>query len=160
MFQSNNIYVLNKKDKSAIIYTDADGKVIRLTADDFQSEAEFRAFKEWSDNDYHEIENARHIYSDNVLSLDGLSDEAASVDSAEDDYIRESLATERALMCRLLKRGLDDVLTPVQRRRLWLHYVDGLSLREIAQAENVGFTKIDRSIKLAKEKIKNILENS
>jgi len=32
MFNRKSIYALNKKDPNAIVYTDADGNLIRLTA--------------------------------------------------------------------------------------------------------------------------------
>ena len=41
MFNRKSIYALNKKDPNAIVYTDADGNLIRLTRDDFSNEEEF-----------------------------------------------------------------------------------------------------------------------
>ena len=38
MFEYKNIFVLNKKDKEAIIYQDVDGRTIRLTREAFASE--------------------------------------------------------------------------------------------------------------------------
>ena len=35
MFNRKSIYALNKKDPNAIVYTDADGNLIRLTCDVF-----------------------------------------------------------------------------------------------------------------------------
>ena len=49
MFNRKSIYALNKKDPNAIVYTDADGNLIRLTCDDFACAAEFQHWKDWSD---------------------------------------------------------------------------------------------------------------
>ena len=60
MFNRKSIYALNKKDPNAIVYTDADGNLIRLTCDDFACAAEFRRWKDWSDSDLRKEENADH----------------------------------------------------------------------------------------------------
>ena len=59
MFNRKSIYALNKKDPNAIVYTDADGNLIRLTCDDFACAAEFRRWKDWSDSDLRKEENDR-----------------------------------------------------------------------------------------------------
>ena len=86
MFELKNIYVLNKKDEQAIVYEDANGRIVRLTREEFSSEEEFLHWKAWSDTEYHLAEKARHLYSDNTLSLEGLSDEATAVESVEQRY--------------------------------------------------------------------------
>lgn len=47
MFNRKSIYALNKKDPNAIVYTDADGNLIRLTRDDFSNEEEFLRWKRY-----------------------------------------------------------------------------------------------------------------
>lgn len=89
MFNRKSIYALNKKDPNALVYTDADGNLIRLTRDDFASEEEFLCWKKVSDADYHGEEKADHLYYDGTLSLEGLSEEAIAVPSAEEGYIAE-----------------------------------------------------------------------
>lgn len=160
MFERKNLYVLNKKDKTAIVYEDADGKAIRLTRDQFSSEEEFRRFKEWSDENYHETEKERHLYSDNTLSLDGLSDEAAAVCSVEDVIFERQRLEEREALGRLLMSGMDTSLTEVQRRRLWLYVVDGLSEAEIAAAEGVTQPSVSECIAAAKKRLKKFLKNT
>lgn len=86
MFNRKSIYALNKKDPNAIVYTDADGNLIRLTCDDFACAAEFRRWKDWSDSDLRKEENADHKQSDNSISLEVLSEEATAVVSIEDEY--------------------------------------------------------------------------
>ena len=59
MFDPRSDYALNKMAPDAIIYTDAAGKVTRLTLADFASLEEFLRWKAWSDENYHSAENAR-----------------------------------------------------------------------------------------------------
>ena len=47
MFQTKTQFALNKKDKDAIVFYDADTKPIRLTVNDFASEEEFARWKAW-----------------------------------------------------------------------------------------------------------------
>ena len=41
MFDNNNLYVLNKKDRNALVYRDSMGTISRLTRDMFSSDEEF-----------------------------------------------------------------------------------------------------------------------
>ena len=154
MFESKNLYVLNKKDANAIVYEDADGCIIRLTRDMFATQEEFDQWKSWSDEDYHTEELGRHIMSNHTISLEGLSEEAAATaTSPEDDFFSSISEEERKEMCRLLMTGLDACLTEVQRHRLWLYYVDGLSLRDISLRDGSAPINIRKSILAAKKKI-------
>ena len=58
MFDRNSDYALNKKDPEAIVCKSATGVHIRLTRNDFSSEAQFEKWKHWSDEDYHAAERA------------------------------------------------------------------------------------------------------
>lgn len=49
-------------------------------------------------------------------------------------------------------------LNPVQRERIW-RYAQGYTAAEIARMEGVSKMAVSKSIKLAKKKLKNILEN-
>ena len=51
MFDKKNDAARNKKRADAIVYAGAAGEVV-LTQSDFESEAEFRRWKAWSDEDY------------------------------------------------------------------------------------------------------------
>lgn len=158
MFESKNIYVLNKKDANAIVYEDADGNIIRLTREHFSSENEFLRFKAWSDEEYHNAEKERHIYADNILSLEWLSEEAVAITSVEDAYLAQISEQERKAVCCLLMDGFNYCLTDVQRRRLWLYVVDGMTLEEIATVENVTHQSVSESILKARKKIQDYFE--
>jgi RNA polymerase sigma-70 factor (ECF subfamily) len=50
-------------------------------------------------------------------------------------------------------------LTVIQRRRIMFYYFDELTLSEIAEIENVHFTKIHKSIKQAEKNIAKFVLN-
>ena len=155
MFNRKSIYALNKKDPNAIVYTDADGNLIRLTCDDFACASEFRRWKDWSDSDLRKEENADHKQSDNSISLEVLSEEAAAVVSIEDEYMEQISADEGATLVRLLRQGLGSHLTETQRRRLWKYCVEGKPVRLIAKEECAYRNAVWKSIQAAKEKMFN-----
>lgn len=55
--------------------------------------------------------------------------------------------------CLKLKAAMEQ-LTPVQRRRIIAHFYDGKSSRTIAKEEGVNYSKVDKSIKAALEKMR------
>ena len=158
MFNRKSIYALNKKDPNAIVYTDADGNLIRLTCDDFASAAEFQRWKDWSDSDLRKEENADHKQSDNSISLEVLSEEATAVVSIEDDYMEQISADEAAVLVRLLRQGLSSHLTETQRRRLWKYCVEGKPVRLIAKEECAYRNAVWKSIQAAKKMFKFLVE--
>ena len=153
MFNRKSIYALNKKDPNAIVYTDADGNLIRLTCDDFSSAAEFQRWKDWSDSDLRKEENSDHKQSDNSISLEVLSEEATAIVSIEGEYMEQISADEAAVLVRLLRQGLSSHLTETQRRRLWKYCVEGKSVRLIAKEECAYRNAVWKSIQAAKEKM-------
>ena len=157
MFDPKSDYALNKKDHEAIVCPSATGVHIRLTRENFASEDEFQRWKAWSDESYHQIENAGINFSKRTLSLHGLSEQATVVQSPEDILIEELDNQERQKLRQLLLEGLDNCLTPTQRRRLWLYCVENLTLRQIADAENVHYTCIYDSLTSAKKRLKKFL---
>lgn len=158
MFDPKSDYALNKMAPDAIVYKDAAGGMTRLTQADFPSLEEFQRWKAWSDENYHDTEKASHIYYNHTRSLHGLSEQAIAVQSPEDTVMEAEDQRERQELCRMLLEGLDSCLTPVQRRRLWLYCVDGLTVRQIAGIEKASFQSVDKAIIAAKRKMKNFLE--
>ena len=159
MFDPKSDYALNKKDPDAIVYRDAAGMLTRLTLADFSSLEEFQRWKVWSDESYHQIENANIAFSKRILSLHGLSEKPTAVQSPETMLIESLERQERQEMHRLLTEGLDCSLTLAQHRRLWLHYVNGLTVRQIADAEGVQHPSIVECLTAAKKKIIAFLKN-
>lgn len=69
MFNPKTLFALNKKDQDAIVFTDANGEIIRLTSADFESKDTFRRWKSWYMKRLKEEENENHTYADNTLSV-------------------------------------------------------------------------------------------
>jgi len=159
MFDSNNLYVLNEKDRNALVYRDSMGTISRLTRDMFSSDEEFEYWKKWCDEDYHNEEKERHVFADNTLYIDGMSEEAATEDSPEDLFFMSLSSLERTELCSILMEKFNSCLTATQRRRVWLHLVDGKTLREIAALEGATFLSIYESVKVAKNKILKNIKN-
>lgn len=159
MFDNNNLYVLNKKDRNALVYRDSMGTISRLARDMFSSDEEFEYWKKWSDEDYHNEEKERHVFADNTLYIDGMSEEAATEDSPEDLFFMSLSSLERTELCSILMEKFNSCLTATQRRRVWLHLVDGKTLREIAALEGTTFLSIYESVKVAKNKILKNIKN-
>ena len=154
MFDKKSDYALNKRDPDAIVCKSASGVHIRLTREDFASEEEFLRWKDWSDGSYCEIERTDASYSKHTC---GFPEWRGSVQSPEAEMIEAQDQKERQELRRLLLEGLDSCLTPVQRRRLWLYCVEGLTGRQIAQAEGAAHQNVVKSKKKKKKKIKNFL---
>ena len=153
MYETKNLYVLNKKDKDAVVYTDAFGNTTRVTKDDFASEEEFLKFKAWSDEDLHDEEKARHLEADHTLSLEGMSENAIRVCSVEEGYVKAITRRECQREAQLMLEQKDAVLTETQRRRIYKCCKQGMTTREIAEEEHVSQRSVQDCIELAKKKI-------
>jgi DNA-directed RNA polymerase specialized sigma subunit len=153
MQDRKSIYTLNKKDPEAIIYTDADKHIIRLTRADFDTEADFLKWKAWSDENYHTEEKGDHVEENHTAPMDektGATDGPEVIiqqrieKQAQDQYAAETVIR------------IKGHLTEKQFRRLWMYYVGGLTQQQIAEAENVGQQRISTSISAAADKIRRI----
>ena len=154
MVNKNSIYALNKKDPDAIVYPSANGKLIRVTREDFPSEEEFLAFKKWSDKNFHEEEKLDHREANHVLSVDDLSEAALAVPAADVIMERQHERAEKRKIASDMVVKLKDKLTDIQFRRLWMYHVEGKTEQQIAEIEGVDQQRISKSILAAKKKIK------
>ena len=154
MVNRNSIYALNKKDPDAIVYPTAGGKLIRITRDDFPNEEEFLAFKKWSDENFHEEEKLDHRESNHTLAADGLSEAALAVPAAEVVLERQHGREEERRAASEMVVKLKDKLTETQFRRLWMYYVDGMTIDKIGEIEGVSHQNVSKSISAATKKIK------
>ena len=149
MFDRRSDYAKNKRNADSIIYTDANGEEIRLTRDDFESEAEFQKWKAWSDGQYHETEKSGRSYQDHKLPL--FDEEGTYGDTMEEWLNRldeENRYDELLNLCRKL-------LTKTQLRRFWLYVVKKMTEQEIAELEGVKQQRVSNSINKARAKIVN-----
>ena len=156
MVNKNSIYALNKKDPDAIVYPSANGKLIRVTREDFPSEEEFLAFKKWSDENFHEEEKLDHREANHILSADDLSEAALAVPAADVLMERQHERAEKRRIASDMVVKLKDKLTDTQFRRLWMYHVDGLTIDEIGELEGISHQNVSKSILAAERKIKKI----
>ena len=164
-----NDYVLNKINKTAIVYRCGDGTVeitpeVYLHENPDKTEKDFAELKALSDSIYFEQDRAECRQTQKNVSLDVLGEmDFCSVPSPEDEMIEEMEETERtATKKRRREIGLAafEMLTEVQRRRYILFHVEGVSTWEIAKKEGVNQSKIIKSLRLAEKKIKKYLTES
>lgn len=146
MVNKNSIYALNKKDPDAIVYPSANGKLIRVTREDFPSEEEFLAFKKWSDENFHEEEKLDHREANHILSADDLSEAALAVPAADVIMERQHERAEKRKIASDMVVKLKDKLTDTQFRRLWMYHVDGLTIDEIGEIEGISHQNVSKSI--------------
>ena len=158
MFDRNSDYALNKKDPDAIVCKSATGIHIRLTRMDFANDEEFLKWKSWSDEDYHSQEKAEHTCMNHTTPIEHLSEIILAVQSPDELLVGIQEKQEREQLLHQLAVALDQCLTPAQRRRLCLYYVDGLTIREIADKEGVKHQNISKRILAAKKILKNFLK--
>lgn len=89
-----------------------------------------------------------------------------SLDSApgfEDDVLHSPMTPEEYMEAQDAKLALYDALSqlpPVQARRVYRHYILGMSKAEIAAAEGVGKSRVCGSIDRGLKALKDILEKS
>ena len=151
MFDKKSSYALNKKDPDAIVYTDADRHIIRLTRKDFDTEADFLRWKAWSDENYHDQEKADHVEDNHTTPLDEKAGAADGPEVIIEQRI-EKLAHERYTAETIIR--VKGQLTEKQFRRIWMYCAKGMTQQQIADVEKVGQRRISTSISTAVKKIK------
>ena len=156
MFDKKSSYALNKKDPDAIVYTDADRNIIRLTREDFDTEADFLKWKAWSDENYNDEEKADHTEANYTTPLSELPDKAGAVDGPE-------IVIEQRIERRAQEQYSEETvirikgqLTEKQFRRVWMYCAEGLTEQEIAEREKTSQGKISECLAPALKKIKRI----
>ena len=135
MFDKHCDYALNRLDKDAIVCQSITGDPIRLTPDQFSSVEEFEHWKAWSDDDYHKIQLACRN-DDDCLSYEDQRD--TPVPSTEETILASHAVAELTEQQRQELEQIKDRLTPMQYRRLCLHYIEEFSVEEIADIEGVS----------------------
>lgn len=156
MFNRKSSYALNKKDPDAIVYMDANEAIIRLTREDFASEEEFLKWKSWSDQNYHTEDNRDVVEGKHNTPIDDLSEAAFSIPAIDVVMERKHEKAERRRVASVMVSQIRDKLTETQFRRLWMYYVDGMTVDEIGRIEGISHQNISKSIGAAMKKIKNI----
>lgn len=113
---------------------------------------DYAFFKRWSDENYRAEDSRDAKEARRVLPLEHISSLSAPAGEEENgsDDLRSLENAQRILNAA--------ALTPVQKRRFLMYHYKGLTLREIAVYEDVGYSKIVKSIVQAEKKIYKILQ--
>ena len=152
MFHKKSDFTENRRDSNRIVYQTVNGP-IHLTRQDFDSEAEFQRWKEWSDQNYHEMEQENR-FSDRHLEMNEYIEATAVLL----DFVHEARAegvSEQALQIQSFQLAYQygkRTLTKTQQRRLAL-FARGMKVGELAKAEGVPHQDISKSIAAAKRKL-------
>lgn len=151
-------YALNKYSEG-IVYKFADGKTQTIWLEDYlsanpgKSAEDFAKIKALSDELYHEQVIVEHRTGRLDVTINGLEETEQLATVSIDTELIHKADTGKALKAAklLLNSGK---LTEVQRRRFMLHFFKGLSIRQIAELEQVDFRAVWESLHLATKKLK------
>ena len=113
---------------------------------------DYAFFKRWSDENYRAEDSRDAKEARRVLPLEHIS--SLSAPAGEEGNGSDDLRSLENAQ-RILNAA---ALTPVQKRRFLMYHYKGLTLREIAVYEDVGYSKIVKSIVQAEKKIYKILQ--
>ena len=161
---TNSHYALNKYSQG-IVYKFSN-EIVEITLADYlasnpsKTEADFLALKELSDGDYHQ----------EVIDTVRQTRQNVPFATVEEKYLTAEMSAESELLANIdlheaelsYESAIETVqfvlgkLTEVQRRRFVMYKVNGLTMREIAEIEGVGHTKIQKSLEAAEKKIKKL----
>lgn len=155
-------YALNKYSEG-IVYKFADRVRLEITLEDYLAEnpgktaEDFRELKSLSDEIYHWQVVHEHRTSRLDVPINGLEETEPLSAPPLDTVLIHNAEKNKALNAarQLLNSGQ---LTETQRRRFLLHFIQGLSTRQIAVKELVSHVAVHKSIALAKEKLKKFFE--
>ena len=156
MFNRKSSYALNKKDASAIVYIDANENIIRLIREDFASEEEFQKWKSWSDENYHTEDKRDVVEGKHNMSIDDLSEAALAVPAIDVVMDRQHERAEKRRQASVMVAQIKDKLTETQFRRVWMYFVDGMTIDEIGEIEGISHQNISKSIGAAMKKMKKL----
>ena len=158
MQKHKDIYTMNHRDPDAIVYLDSDGRVIRLTREDFSSEEEFRHWKEWSDQQYlRELQKEKGYWDRKVTIKESDQRQDALVDSETLLLEREERMVQKKAAL-IVTRNIRKLLTKTQYRRLWLYGALSMTEEEIGQQENVSHQAVSKSLWSAMRRIRKYIE--
>ena len=158
MQKHKDIYTMNHRDPDAIVYLDSDGRVIRLTREDFSSEEEFRHWKEWSDQQYlRELQKEKGYWDRKVTIKESDQRQDALVDSETLLLEREERMVQKKAAL-IVTRNIRKLLTKTQYRRLWLYGALSMTEEEIGQQENVSHQAVSKSLRSAMRRIRKYIE--
>lgn len=154
-------YAINKFS-AGIVYRFTD-RIIEVTLEDYlvenpgKTELDFRELKALSDEMYHQQVIHEHRTSRLDVPIGGLEEtEQLSVPPPDAVLLHKSERNKALKVARkLLESGQ---LTGTQRRRFILHFFQGLSIRQIAEREQVHQRAVWDSLQWASKKLKKLFK--
>ena len=157
-------YALNKYSEG-IVYRFAD-KIVVVTLAYYLAEnpdktaEDFKILKEFSDADYLQQVRRENATTKKDVPINELSEtDACAVPSAEYAVIDVPEEIDRLEERLNLAKGALDKLTAAQRRRYIMYHSHGLTMREIAEIEDVKHQSVVESLAAAEKKIRKYLTN-
>ena len=143
------LYTENLKKFSPFIYlTEAEYEPIR-EANNNNNKHHMRDVNNHDDYGYTE-DMMEVMHECTLLLADPEPDVLTSIIEREEEELR-------ARQIAALPEAME-MLTEKQKKRITMHFYEGMTYREIAELENTGLSTAQDSIDLAKEKIKNFLK--
>lgn len=154
-------YAINKYSEG-IVYKTAN-QIIEISLDDYlkanpdKTEQDFKELKALSDKIYLEQDRTENRITQKTLFLENTKQiQDVTALTIEENYIEK---LDKQYISLAFKKFLkDSSLTEVQKRRFIMHIFKNLSIRKIAEIENVHFTSVQESITSAKRKLKKIFK--
>lgn len=156
MYNKMSLYALNKKNSDAIVYKDAYGNLTYITRDDIGDDALFLSLKAWSDENLHREEKQDHREANHTIASDCLPEAALAVPSVESCIEQKLNRTEQLFSSKQMVLQIQDILTVNQFRRLWMYYVNGMTIDQIGMLEGISHQNVSKSIRQAVRKIKKL----
>ncbi|WP_312432333.1 sigma factor-like helix-turn-helix DNA-binding protein [Lacrimispora sp.] len=154
-------YALNKFSEG-IVYKFAD-RVVEITLEDYLTEnpsktaEDFLELKALSDEIYHQQVIQENRTSRLDVSINGLEETEALASISLDTELIHKNDSKNAMEATKRLLNSED-LTEVQRRRFLMHFIQGLSYRQIASREGVHFTSVHESLEAATAKLQKFFE--
>lgn len=150
-------YAFNKYS-NGIVYRFED-ETVEITLEMFlelypdKTEEDFLRLKELSDRIYYEQDRAENAQTKKNVSLHSLEETYACATPPIDvQYIQqEQKKRDKERLDKLFRAAR---LTDKQKRRLYLHCVEGKTFRAIADIEGVHWTSVEECVKFALKKLK------
>ena len=150
-------YAFNKFS-NGIVYRFND-ETVEITLEMFlelypdKTEEDFLRLKELSDRIYYEQVRDENAQTKNNVSLHSLEETlACSSPPVDEQYIKQEKQNQDKKKLDKLFRAAK--LTEKQKRRLYLHCVEGKTFRAIADIEGVHWTSVEECVKFALKKLK------
>ena len=156
-------YAVNKYSKG-IVYRFSD-TIIEITLEDYLrenpdlTEIDFYKLKALSDEIYLDQVRLETAQGNKTVSINDMEEtEVCATRPLDEEYVEEEERKRiRQAAEKLLQEGC---MTEKQKRRFYLHYFEGLTLREIANIESVHFTSVGESIETTLGKLKRYFLNN